>query len=280
MRSTRRLQNLTGTLPKWWTIQNRAGEPTFVSIYDEIGMMGVSAGDFLAELAGVDGDLDVHISSPGGDVFDAIAIHNMLKQRKGKVAVTVDSLAASAASFIAQAASPGMLEMAPHSTMMIHDGFAMGIGNSADMRELADQLDKASDNIASIYAARSGKPADYWRAKMQATTWYSDEEAVADGLADRVSGQQNVKDTWDLTVFNAAPVEGEPTEEAEPVETPIVAGAVITTALVQQIVDDEDGTESDLPNLTNGVDPDYDPEDLDTSTLSALLLGALKGVST
>lgn len=211
MRSTRRLQNLMGTQPKWWKIQNKvAGEPTMVSIYDEIGMFGVAAGEFLAELAGIDGDLDVHISSPGGDVFDAIAIHNQLKQRKGKVAVTVDGIAASAASFIAQAASPGMLEMAPHSTMMIHDGFAMGVGNSADMRELADQLDKASDNIAGIYAARSGKPAKYWRAKMQATTWYSDEEAVADGLADRVTGSQTVQDSWDLSVYNAAPEGDQP----------------------------------------------------------------------
>lgn len=355
MRSTRRLQNLLGTQPKWWTIQNKtAGEPTMVSIYDEIGMFGVSAGEFLAELAGIDGDLDVHISSPGGDVFDAIAIHNQLKQRKGKVAVTVDGIAASAASFIAQAASPGMLEMAPHSTMMIHDGFAMGIGNSADMRELADQLDKASDNIASIYAARTGKPAEYWRAKMQATTWYSDEEAVADGLADRVTGQQGVKDTWDLSVFNSAPTGGQALGDGQVKGAPpAVAG---TADEAQRIVNADvdtsewdaskawhNGSNSDDPEaffkaicagrkagdpktqaayalpyrytpdsppnaagvrnalgrldqtdgLTNKeeartklqglmkkINPDYAPDDLDTGTLSALLLGALKGAST
>ncbi len=212
MRSTRRLQNLTSTAPRWWSIQNAAtaGEPTMVSIYDEIGFFGVSAGDFLADLAGVQGDIDLHINSPGGDVFDAIAIHNTLKARKGTVAVTIDGLAASAASFIAQAASPGKLFMAPHATMMIHDGFAAGIGNAADMRELADQLDSASDNIASIYAARSGKPAAYWRAKMKATTWYNDQEAVDDGLADSVVGQETPKNQWDLTVFNAAPEGDEP----------------------------------------------------------------------
>ncbi len=206
LRSTRRLQNLTSTAGRWWTIQNKvAGAPTLVSIYDEIGMYGVSAGEFMAEMAGVDGDLDVHINSPGGDVFDAIAIYNQLKARKGTVAVTIDGLAASAASFIAQAATPGHLEMAPHATMMIHDGFAMGIGNAADMRELADQLDAASDNIAAIYAERTGKPVAYWRAKMQATTWYKDQEAVEDGLADRITGRDGPTNTWDLTVFNAAP---------------------------------------------------------------------------
>lgn len=205
MRSTRRLQNLTDTSPRWYSITNKADAPTLVSIYEEIGFFGVSAGAFLADLAGVNGDLDVHINSGGGDVFDAIAIFNTLKNRQGKVAITIDGIAASAASFIAQAASPGMLEMAPHSTMMIHDGFAMGIGNAADMRDLADQLDAASENIAAIYAGRTGKPQAYWRAKMQATTWYSDQEAVADGLADRVKGQDAVKAACDLSVYNMAP---------------------------------------------------------------------------
>lgn len=206
MRSTRRLQNLQSTMPKWWSITNKAeaGQPTLVSIYDEIGFYGLPAGEFLAELSGVDGDLDVHLNSPGGDIFDGIAIYNSLKARRGTVKVTVDGLAASAASFIAQAASPGHLEMAPFSTMMIHDGFAAGIGNAADMMELAGQLNDASDNIAGIYAERTGKPASYWRAKMQATTWYKDHEAVADGLADRIRGKDGtVRDAWDLSVYNA-----------------------------------------------------------------------------
>jgi len=96
--------------------------------------------------------------------------------------------------------------MAPHSQMMIHDGFAMGIGNAADMRELADQLDKASDNIASIYAERTGKPADHWRAMMRSETWLSDSEAVAAGLADRVQGADSgPQDGWDLSVYNSRP---------------------------------------------------------------------------
>lgn len=206
LRSTRRLQNTVATLPKWWNITNKAdlGVPSMVSIYDEIGMLGVSAGEFLAELSGINGDLDVHINSPGGDVFDAIAIYNTLKGRKGNVSVVIDGLAASAASFIAQAASPGCLEMAPFAQMMIHDGFAMGIGNAADMRGLADQLDSASDNISAIYAERTGQSAAYWREKMKAETWYSDQEAVDAGLADRVRGKDGVRSAWDLSVYNAA----------------------------------------------------------------------------
>lgn len=208
LRSTRRLQNLVGVLPRWWKIDNKAAAtgPTLVSIYDEIGLYGVSAADFLSEMRQISGDIEMHINSPGGDVFDGIAIYNQLKQaqKNGTVHIVVDGLAASAASFIAQAASPGHLEMAPHSQLMIHDGFAMGIGNAADMRDLAGQLDKASDNIAAIYADRTGKPAAYWRDLMRNETWLSDHEAVSIGLADRVqgTGEEGGSDGWDLSVFD------------------------------------------------------------------------------
>lgn len=208
MRSTRRLQNLVGTLPRWWKIENKAavGGPAIVSIYDEIGgPYGMTAADFLSEMREINGDIEMHINSPGGDVFDGIAIYNQLRaaQKKGTVHIVVDGLAASAASFIAQAASPGHLEMAPHSQMMIHDGFALGMGNAADMLELAAQLDKASDNIAAIYADRTGKPAAHWRELMRAETWLSDWEAVECGLADRVQGTDDAPGSagWDLSVY-------------------------------------------------------------------------------
>lgn len=204
LRSTRRLTNLTGQRPGWYRITNAAtGSPTQVTIYDEIGFFGVSAAEFLNDLREIPGDIELHLNSPGGDVFDGVAIFNTLKQAqaRGKVHIIVDGLAASAASFIAQAASPGMLEMAPHSQMMIHDGFAMGIGNAGDMRGLAEQLDRASDNIAAIYAGRTGKPVDYWRGKMKAETWYSDAEAVDDGLADKIHGQDSPGNNWDLSVY-------------------------------------------------------------------------------
>ena len=206
LRSTRRLQNLTSVLPRWWKIENKKPSegPALISIYDEIGLYGVSAAEFLAELREIPGDIEMHVNSPGGDVFDGIAIYNQLRQaqKRGTVKVVVDGLAASAASFIAQAASPGHLEMAPHSQKMIHDGFAMAIGNAADMRELAAQLDKASDNIAGIYAGRSGKPAAYWRDMMRNETWLSDAETVSVGLADRVQGDGDTGGvSWDLSVY-------------------------------------------------------------------------------
>lgn len=200
MRTTRRT-NLQQGRPGWYRIKAQATGPAQVTIYDEIGFLGVSADAFMRELAQIPGDIELHLNSPGGDVFDGIAIFNQLKQRPGVVSVVVDGLAASAASFIAQAASPGHLAMAPHSQLMIHDGFGMSIGNAADMREMADLLDKTSDNIAGIYADRTGKPAAYWRDKMRAETWLDDREAVAEGLADYVLGQEPVRNGWDLSVY-------------------------------------------------------------------------------
>lgn len=208
LRTTRDVRNLQGR-PSWYRIQASARvqgvpEVTQVSIYDEIGFLGVSADAFMRDLSAVAGDIELHLNSPGGDVFDGIAIYNQLRQRQGTVSVVVDGLAASAASFIAQAASPGHLAMAPHSQMMIHEGFGMTIGAAADHRQAADLLDKASDNIAGIYADRSGRPASYWRDKMRAETWLSDAEAVAEGLADYVLGQEGPRNSWDLSVYRNA----------------------------------------------------------------------------
>jgi ATP-dependent Clp endopeptidase proteolytic subunit ClpP len=206
MRTTRRMSNLHTGRPAWFKIKAQADQPTRVDIYDEIGYFAVDAGEFVRALNEVQGDLDIHVNSPGGDIFDGIAIYNSLKQRHGEIAVTVDGLAASAASFIAQAASPGKLAMAPHATMMIHDGHGICIGNADDMAEMISHLNRASDNIAGIYAGRTGKPASYWRDQMRAESWYTDQEAVDAGLADFVLGQEpRLGNAWDLSVFDHPP---------------------------------------------------------------------------
>lgn len=203
-RTTRRIANLRQGRNDWYRFTDATETaPAQVSIYDEIGFFGVTASDFVKDLAGVTGSLDLHLNCPGGDVFDAVAIYNSLKQHQdGIVAVYVDGLAASAASFIAQAADPGNLFIAKNASMMIHDAFGMGIGNSADMRQLADLLDQQSENIASIYADRSGRPAAEFRAAMKSESWYVGQQAVDAGLADSVQGGQDVTDSWDLSVFS------------------------------------------------------------------------------
>lgn len=172
-----------------WRIENAAGEqdgPAELYIYDEIdSWFGVGARDVTQALMGVTTDtITVHLNSPGGDIFEAHAIYNALRAHKATVNVVVDGIAASAASYIAQAGDT--IEMASNATMMIHDAIGFTYGNAADHAETADILDKQSDIIAGIYAERAGGTVDEWRASMRAESWYNAEEAVAAGLADGI----------------------------------------------------------------------------------------------
>lgn len=186
----------------WYKITNLATDSAEVAIYDEIGIWGVTASDFMAELSGASvKNLTLRINSPGGDVFDGLAILNSIRSHPANVHVIVDGLAASAASFIAMAGDK--VEMAPNSMMMIHEASGLCMGNSEDMRDLADLLDKTSANIANIYAGRSGRSSEEHRKAMQAETWYSDQEAVDAGLADAVIGSEAKPKNLSVTKLDA-----------------------------------------------------------------------------
>lgn len=205
-------------------------------IYDEISCWGISAqliADSLRELGPVD-NLTVHVNSPGGDVFDGIAIGNLLRDHSARVTVVVDALAASIASVISMAADEVI--MGRNSSMMIHDAAGFAFGNAGDMRELAKLLDMISDNISTVYADRAGgDPAD-WRKVMKGEKWYSAQEAVDAGLADKVAplaerdeaaATARVRD-FDLTAFAHVPssvrndsnTTQTPPDEAPPVTDP------------------------------------------------------------
>ena len=147
---------------------DEAGVVTF-QLYDPIdswgGEWGVSAKEFTAALSLLDADavnkIQVHINSPGGEVFEAVTIINALRRFDARVVAVVDGLAASAASVLAAAADE--LVMAPNSTLMIHDAWGVCVGPATDMRSMADLLDKLSDNIADVYAAKAGGSAADWR---------------------------------------------------------------------------------------------------------------------
>jgi len=145
-------------------------------------------------------EIHVYINSPGGDVYDGIAIRNALAQHPARIVTHVDGLAASAASFIATAGDE--VVMGRNSELMIHDAWTIALGNAGELRDVADQLDRISDNIAAMYADKAGGDAADWRALMLAETWYSAEEAVEAGLADRVDGeQQEAAASFDLSIY-------------------------------------------------------------------------------
>lgn len=188
---------------------------TEIYLYDEIGPWGVTASDMSAVLTGVKTDrIDLHISTPGGDVFDGLAIYNSLLQHPANVRVVIDGLAASAGSFIAMAGDE--IHIARNAMMMIHDAMAMTFGNYADHVKSAELLDGASNTIADIYAKRAGGTSDEWRSRMRDETWYfSGEEAVNAGLANTITGTTAVENNWDLSIFN---YRKQPTAAVETVE--------------------------------------------------------------
>ena len=154
-------------------------------LYGEIGWE-VRAAEFVPALDAVtDSHIDLHISSPGGDVFEALTIMNALKEHPATKTVYIDGLAASAASFIAVGIG-GEVIMRPGAEMMIHNAQGGAWGDMNDMHAIIERLESASATIADIYAAKTGTDAAEWRAAMDAETWFSADEALAAGLVDKV----------------------------------------------------------------------------------------------
>jgi len=172
---------------QWYAIHN-ADIPE-VYIFDAIGEFGVRAAEFIEELREIKAQkVHLRVNSPGGNVFEALAIYNAIRRHKATFEAFVDGVAASAASFVVMAADKVL--MSPHSQLFIHDAHGLALGNAGDMREMADFLDKASDNIAAIYAERTDSTVAEWRERMKAESWFSDEEAVDCGLADAIDGRE------------------------------------------------------------------------------------------
>lgn len=162
-----------------------------LEIYDEIGGWGVTAQAVAQELAGVEGDLTVRCSSPGGDAFEGVAIMNLLRAHPGRVTGVVEGYAASAASVLMVGGCDHLI-LRPSAEIMIHNAWAWVDGGADEFRELADSLDRMNDKMAAIYAEKSGGDPASFREAMARETWYTAEEAVAAGLADEVRDGREV----------------------------------------------------------------------------------------
>jgi len=187
MDARQRMLNRMPRNSRWYDIRNEAATDTAtVRIYDEIGFWGVTEEDFARDLAGITAnEIEVQISSPGGDVFAGIAIYNALRAHSARVTTRVDGVAASIASVISQAGDHRV--MLSGSQMVVHAAWGVAIGPASELREYADILDRQTENIANIYAARSGKKAEEFVALLaEGDTWLTAEAAVEMGLADEV----------------------------------------------------------------------------------------------
>jgi ATP-dependent Clp protease protease subunit len=165
-----------------YSIKAQARKAT-IYLYDVIDWMGDNAKAFASDLLAV-GEIDeiaLHINSPGGDVFDGLAIYNTLLAHKARKVVYIDGVAASIASVIALAGDE--IHIAANATVMIHNPWGFAMGDAAEMRKQADLLDKVAESIIGTYATRTGQSSEQIATWMAAETWMGADEAVARGFA-------------------------------------------------------------------------------------------------
>lgn len=169
-----------------------------ISIFDEIGMWGVTAKQFISDLKALGDvkDILLSINSPGGSVFDGLAIYNALRSSGANVTVKVMGIAASIASVIAMAGKK--IVMPENTFMMVHNPLGGGFGHSEDLRAIADAMDKVGESLVATYVARTGKSAEEVKALLDAETYMSAEEAVSLGFADELQPAFSIKAAFEL----------------------------------------------------------------------------------
>ena len=183
------------------------GNEATVYIYDEIGWFGVEAAPFAKDLAEIKADtIHLRINSPGGSVFDGMAIYNSLKQHPAKIITHIDGLAASISSVIALAGDE--VVMGEGAYLMIHSPWSTITGDAEDMRREADLLDKVAGSITELYQNKTGLESEEITDMMRAETWFTGAEALANHFIDRVETSEKAKNKailFDLSVFANTP---------------------------------------------------------------------------
>jgi ATP-dependent Clp protease protease subunit len=196
--------------PAGYRLEKRSDDEADLYVYDVVGDSwdGVTAKMFADDMKRVASakTLRIYINSPGGSVFDGVSIHNQLRRHKARKIVQIDGIAASIASVIAMAGDE--IVAAPGSFVMIHNPWGLAIGEAADLRKVADSLDKVRGSIINVYTARTGQDAEKVAAMMDEETWMTAQEAVDLGFADRVSEDQAqlaALSRFDLSAFAHVP---------------------------------------------------------------------------
>ena len=179
---------------KFWSMTKNENNAD-IYIFGEIVTSGyewyesdVSASGFQKDLKGL-GEVDtinLHINSPGGSVFDGIAIYQMLVQHKAKINVYIDGLAASIASVIAMAGDN--IYIPKNAMLMVHNPWTMAVGNASELRKQADDLDKIGQSMQESYLSKTSSKLDQETLQklLDDETWLSADEAVTYGFADEV----------------------------------------------------------------------------------------------
>jgi len=186
---------------KWFNIQGKATDAVAeVYIFDEIGAYGISAQEFITEMKEYkDTPVNLRINCIGGDVFDGMAMYNIIKKREAKTTAYIEGIAASMGSVIALAADE--VVMAENSLFMIHNAWGGAMGEAEDMRKTASVLEKISGEIASIYKRKTRLSLDRITDMMDEETWLNAEEAYELGFVDTISDSIKVAAKYDVSKF-------------------------------------------------------------------------------
>lgn len=185
---------------KWYNIQNKAGSATDVYIFDEIGMWGVTAQNFITDIKDLkDTPINLRINSLGGDVFDGLAIYNIIKKRTAKTTVYIEGIAASIATIIALGADE--VVMSENSLFMIHNASGGAMGESKDLQKTADILVKITEQLSEVYQAKTGLSQEAILDMMDAETWLNAQEALELGFIDTISDAIKVAAKYDVSKF-------------------------------------------------------------------------------
>ena len=168
----------------WYKIEDKA-DGAEILIYDVIGFPFVEAKQFIKDLNAIKAKtITVRINSPGGDVFDGVAVYNALKNHPAKITTRIEGLAASIASVIALAGDE--VHAYANTMYMIHDPWVMAVGNQEDLRSIADVLEKIGGQLADIYTGKTGLEADTIKEMMHTETWMTAQEGKGLGFVDKV----------------------------------------------------------------------------------------------
>lgn len=184
-------------LDRWSpNLQAAAADDASISIFDVIGQdywtgEGVTAKRIAGALRAIgDADVVVNINSPGGDMFEGLAIYNLLREHPGSVRVKVLGVAASAASIIAMAGDE--IQIARAGFLMIHNAWTYAAGNRHDFRQYADYLEPFDAAMADVYVARTGQDAKSIEKMMDGETWIGGSKALEQGFADSLLASDEV----------------------------------------------------------------------------------------
>lgn len=193
----------------WYRITNATDSHVEILIYEEIGGNffggGVEAKSFVEDLREMRGvtDINIRINSPGGNVFEGFAIYNALTRHPAHITVDIDGLAASIASVIALAGDT--VHMAQNALFMMHNPSGFAVGTAADMRLMAEALDKIQSNLVDIYISHSTLSASRVQELMDHETWLTASEALSHHLINEVTEGQQLAAHFDLSRFQHVP---------------------------------------------------------------------------